>query len=882
MTDVLARLEKAVADRYSVTGQLGQGGMATVYLAEDVRHHRKVAIKVLHPELSAVLGGERFLKEIELTANLQHPHILPLFDSGTAEGLLYYVMPYVDGETLRERLTRERQLPIPDAVRIASDVADALEYAHKRGVVHRDIKPENILLQDGRPLVADFGIALAVQQAGGERMTQTGLSLGTPQYMSPEQATGEREIDARSDIYSLGAVTYEMLTGEPPFSGPTSQAIVAKVITTDPGSIAARRKSVPAHVEDAVLTALEKVPADRFGSAAEFARALAEPGRSTQRTAAATRSRSPRWPRQNLRALGGAVVGALIVGGIAGWMGRGPAPVQEKFSFVIRADSGERLATACCSSSVAISPDGRRIVYNVIVGSTAMLVTRRLDEVEAHPIPGTESGRNPTFSPDGEWIAFQQGAEATRDFPLKKVPVGGGAPAMIAALPAGLNGLTWMPDGNIVFSMVPPAAQGLFRVSADGGTPEQFARPDSSAGETNYRLPSRIPGSDVILFNIQSGGVLSTGSVMAALTPSGRVIKLPQGSSPRWSNGFILFTSVDGSLKARRYDPGDDKLSGPVTTLATGLGVRGVPLDFDISENGNLIALGGNFQPSIRIGADENSARTLPIRLNSLNHFDNPRFSPDGRSVSVAAFMGGVHHLYLLDLAAGTSERVSSGKQVEFAEWARDGSELIYVTDNVTIVAQRPNRSGGERTVWKGDGSIIGRFSPYGPWIAFVVRSESRDTGGSDLMLLNRDSGTVRPYIASSFGENSPAISPDGKWLAYTSDETGREEVYVAAFPDATQGRHIVSNEGGSEPVWARNGDGLYYRATSRQVIKAGYSGGDRFTITSRTPMPLIGSEVSAAGANYDIDPSGREFVFAMTQAGQTRLLVTIGAVPAK
>jgi len=187
--------------------------MATVYLAEDLKHHRKVAIKVLHAELSAILGPDRFLKEIELTANLQHPHILPLFDSGSADGLLYYVMPYVEGETLRGRLERERQLPIASAVRIACEVADALEYAHKRGVVHRDIKPENILLHDGRALVADFGIALAVQQAGGERMTQTGLSLGTPQYMSPEQAMGERNIDARTDIYALGAVTYEMLAG---------------------------------------------------------------------------------------------------------------------------------------------------------------------------------------------------------------------------------------------------------------------------------------------------------------------------------------------------------------------------------------------------------------------------------------------------------------------------------------------------------------------------------------------------------------------------------------------------------------------------------------------------------------------------------------------
>ena len=228
------RLTNALSDRYRIEHELGAGGMATVYLAEDLKHSRKVAIKVLHPELSAVIGGDRFLTEIKTTASLQHPHILGLIDSGEADGLLYYVMPFIEGETLRGRLTREKQLPVDDSIRLTKEVAAALEFAHKRGIIHRDIKPENILLQDGQALVADFGIALAVQQAGGSRMTQTGMSLGTPAYMSPEQAMGERDIGARSDVYALGAMTYEMLAGEPPFMGPNSQAIVAKVLTEAP------------------------------------------------------------------------------------------------------------------------------------------------------------------------------------------------------------------------------------------------------------------------------------------------------------------------------------------------------------------------------------------------------------------------------------------------------------------------------------------------------------------------------------------------------------------------------------------------------------------------------------------------------------------------
>src|SRR5437773_5364280 len=239
--DAAAQLKTALGGRYEIAREIGRGGMATVYLARDVRHNRNVALKVLEPELGAVLGVERFLAEIRVTANLQHPNLLPLFDSGQANGLLFYVMPYVEGESLRHRLDREHQLPVDEAVRIAVAVANALEHAHRHGVIHRDLKPENILLQSGQPMVADFGIALAISNAGGARITQTGLSLGTPQYMSPEQATGDRAIDARTDIYSLAAVLYEMLTGEPPHIGNSVQAIIARVLTERPQSVRTMR-----------------------------------------------------------------------------------------------------------------------------------------------------------------------------------------------------------------------------------------------------------------------------------------------------------------------------------------------------------------------------------------------------------------------------------------------------------------------------------------------------------------------------------------------------------------------------------------------------------------------------------------------------------------
>jgi serine/threonine-protein kinase len=400
--------------------------MATVYLARDLRHRRGVAVKVLHPELSALLGPERFLKEIEVTASLQHPHILPLFDSGSAEGLLYYVMPYVEGETLRARLEREKQLPVDDAVTLARDVASALAYAHVRGVIHRDVKPENVLLAGGpgepaHALVADFGIALAVQQAGGARMTQTGLSLGTPQYMAPEQAMGEKTVDARADQHALAAVLYEMLAGEPPFSGPTSQAVVARVMTESPRSLRPQRPSVPAHIDAAVLRALEKLPADRFPNVSAFSATLGAPTSAVPTSvdvdaslpshtteSGASGARAAGWPSFRLTPGGAAILaaGALAAGAALGWGLRQPAsthPLElEPVRFAVELDS----ATTLGQTTPAISPDTRTIVYTGVGPKGTVLYARRVDSLANRPLAGTDDGEWPFFSPDGEWIAF--------------------------------------------------------------------------------------------------------------------------------------------------------------------------------------------------------------------------------------------------------------------------------------------------------------------------------------------------------------------------------------------------------------------------------------------------------------------------------------------
>jgi len=446
MSDPIHSLNAALDGRYHIERELGAGGMATVYLAEDLKHDRKVALKVLKPELTAVLGGERFIQEIKTTASLQHPHILPLFDSGTADGFLFYVMPYIEGETLRDKLNRETQLGVDEAVRIAREVADALDYAHRNGIIHRDIKPENILLHDGRPMVADFGIALAVSAAAGGRMTETGTSIGTPHYMSPEQTTGDKQITGRADIYSLASVLYEMLAGEPPHTGSTAQAVIMKIIADTPRPVTELRKSVPPNVAAAVMMALEKLPADRFESAKAFADALADPAFAIAgqmagpqvRPAAATRLR--RW---------GAAAG-LLLGGVV--LGRWVRPVPDAAPaavtrFTVPVPEGQRMVGGL-TPKLTISRDGRTIAF--FAGGA--LYKRDLDRDQGERLAVvTDLLCCPVFSQDGRWILFGPGGYT----PLTQaVAADGGsvvdASARARTTPSGGTSPRWIPQGGRV------------------------------------------------------------------------------------------------------------------------------------------------------------------------------------------------------------------------------------------------------------------------------------------------------------------------------------------------------------------------------------------------------------------------------------------------
>jgi eukaryotic-like serine/threonine-protein kinase len=448
VSDVFTSLSTVLADRYRVERQLGVGGMATVYLAEDLKHHRKVALKVLKPELAAVLGAERFVQEITTTAALQHPHILPLFDSGEAGGFLYYVMPFIDGETLRARLDRETQLGIDEAVKITVAVADALDYAHRHGVIHRDIKPENILLQEGRPMVADFGIALAVSAAAGGRMTETGLSLGTPHYMSPEQATAEKEISARSDIYSLGSVAYEMLTGDPPHTGSSAQQIIMKIITEPAAPVTSVRKAVPRNVAAAVARTLEKLPADRFETAKAFADALQNPSYGTETALARADSRArARW---KLALAAGIVLGLLA--GVAtartGVVDRVLGASETRSIGLDKVVFTQRTFASEAIFSARFAHDGETVVYSAVTeGSAPLLYVTRPGYPDPRPIgdPGTQLL---AVSPTDELaVLVRSRFQAHRVFRgmLARMPLAGGAPREILA---DVRDADWSPDGS--------------------------------------------------------------------------------------------------------------------------------------------------------------------------------------------------------------------------------------------------------------------------------------------------------------------------------------------------------------------------------------------------------------------------------------------------
>ena len=876
MPELLSRLQIALADRYRIDTEIGAGGMATVYLAQDLRHDRRVALKLLRPVLSAVIGAERCLAEFTLTAHLQHPHSLPLFDSGEADGFLFYVMPFVEGESLRSRLTREKQLPVAEAVRIATEVASALDYAHRHGVVHRDIKPENILMHDGRALVADFGIALAASKAGGNRMTETGMSLGTPFYMSPEQAMGEREITARSDVYALGVVLYEMLTGDPPFTGSTAQAVVARVLTETPRPILPQRHTIPPEVEAAVLTALEKLPADRFASAAEFAEALA--GRRTvpvARPAAATGAGAGAAPRTKLRLdpvkLGLFAALVLAAGAAAwGWLRPGPTPLVNRFSLYL--PPAEALAPVNQSGNrVAISPDGNRLVYVGPASGGTQLWLRDHDQLGSSPIPGTDGAATPFFSPDGREIGFLVGGSKLRAVSLD------GGPTQTLSDSINSTGADWGPDGYIYFEV----DSGIARMRATGGPTELlynfFAHKESGA-----EWPVVLPGGKGLLFRTRRPNqAVGDFQIVAMALPHGAPHVLMRGVYARYSpTGHLLVVTGDGKLVGVPFDLNKLALSGPPIGLLEGIGVEvgGFSTNLALSNTGTLVYTTGGAartrQP-VWVSRDglESAVDSTWQPPGIIASFS---LAPDARALAVEMVQNGNSAIWIKQIPVGPFSRLTFGDTANLRPaWSADGRSLVYVGN------AGPN--GGAPMTRRADGTGVARTLVHSAF-AFAQAAETHDgkwllarrsfleAGAGDIYGIRTGDSTLVPLVTGPATEIEPAVSPDGRWLAYASNESGAAEVYVRPFPDVGSARWQVSTAGGRDPVWSHSGRELFYRSAGDKLMSVGVRPGTTFAFEQ--PKALFATTAYVPGGptgSFDVSPDDKRFLFLRETAPNER-----------
>jgi eukaryotic-like serine/threonine-protein kinase len=864
------RLDAALGGKYRIERKLGEGGMASVYLAEDLKHERKVALKILRPELAAVLGAERFLSEIKTTANLQHPHILPLFDSGSADGYLYYVMPFIDGETLREKLDRERQLGVEESVRIARDVADALDYAHRHGVIHRDIKPGNILLHDGRPVVADFGIALAVSAAGGGRMTETGLSLGTPHYMSPEQAGADRDLSARSDVYSLGCVLYEMLAGQPPHTGPTAQSILVRILTETPRPLTELRHTVPPHVASAVAKAIEKLPADRFDSARAFRDALEDPGFTYQTRPPTETSRgtatvtAPATPmrRRTARVHAAATVllglTTLLLAGLA--LRSGPAEVERGglVSFVLTEDLHPFFPPIVGSDgSIAFYAPSNEGLNLLAPGSTTPVF-----------LEGTEDAALGAFSPDGEWLAFST-AVGQGGYALRRMPARGGP---VSTLWESRTARTfepfvaWGDDGWIYVA----EESVLGRVPEEGGPLDTlFAVSESPPFMARV---ATLPGGAALLVTLGLSNTSRDNRVLVLELATGDTATIVRdGFDAQWvSSGHLVYAHSGGALYALPFDPRRLQATGPRVPVLDDVAVfQNIGGRFSVSPNGTLAyargrVAGPNALYSFALVSPAGDVE--PLRLDPTDHQD-AALSPDGGRLAYTR----EGHIWIYDLDRGTNRRLTDeGENHHNPIWSPDGTEVVFT-------ATRPETIGGELYVRRADGSdstrhVGGRPEHFDDFATQWLEDGTILFDGQATPDIYRVSATgegpAEAVLEADWVEMAPKVSPDGRWFAYMSNEDGGvPHLFMRRWPDLGGKTQLTSGETGISAgdnglVWAGDSRTLYFLRARRLWTAT-------LTTGNAPRFELRDTGVDMPGPLWDRHPDGRLLVH-MTPGDET------------
>ena len=761
MADLSERVRASLAGRYTIERELGRGGMATVYLARDLKHDRPVALKVLRPELAAVLGAERFLREIRLTAQLQHPHILTLIDSGEADGFLYYVMPYVEGESLRQRLEREGQLPLDEALRITGAIASALDFAHGRGVIHRDIKPENIMLHQGEPMVADFGIALAVSMAGRERLTETGLSLGTPAYMSPEQASAEPRLDGRSDQYSLASVLYEMLGGEPPYTGPTAQAIIAKRFS-EPVPHLGTLRTVPPHVEAAVTRALAKSPADRFATLAAFAAALIRPTSEME---------SPRPRRLRRRHPAVTIAGVLSLAAIVVLVG---LRLPRRHSAAVM-PSQRQVTFSARANEPALSPDGRTLAY---VSEGRALVLEPLGGGESVILvrsPAWIAG--PRWSPDGQWLYFTMLRDAAQSAAIYRIPSRGGAPVKVVN---GLGPIDLSPDGRALARTAGDTV--ILHDPLTGVERTRFSvRPSSLSSEELLWSLDSVPWSDHVAWSPDGQWIATSrwvrGVVVTRSDGRGSSIVARNRFGPvRWSpTGAALYylRQVPGGseLLSLAFDPRTGTPGPEERVVFSGIPVSRAwrDLTFDLGGRGSTLAyVGGPVSQHVwafRLDAGHDTAAGRRLSVDS-RAYDWPAVSADGATLAVLQYEAEERgNFFVAPMDGGNFVRFTDDNGLKSSpSWAPDGARFAYVlTDSTGSRLILKDRLGQRlqigttapawvsyfRTTWSADGRLLLYPARKGRTLVALDVAE-----GSEAVMLAADS--ITPFLGA-------VLSPDGR-----------------------------------------------------------------------------------------------------------------------
>lgn len=866
--DVQDRLQQALGDAYVIERELGGGGMSRVFVAHEAALGRKVVIKVLRPELAEALSGERFKREVRLAARLQHPHIVPLLAAGDIGGnVLFYTMPFVEGQSLRERLTREGGLPVAEAVRILCDVAGALAYAHRTSVVHRDVKPENILLSDGGAVVADFGIAKAIsasRESGGESdaqrpstLTATGTSLGTPVYMAPEQAVGDA-VDHRADLYALGVVGYEMLAGRAPFEGRTAQQLMAAHATEAPEPIGKRRGSVPPSLGALIMQLLEKNPADRPQSADEVRRSLdALPATSGEKPTVATRSAARRGPRVGrwllfggLAALAGAVIGALLV------RSRGAEAPRRSLVAALTAPAGQELRP---EGGLSLSPDGSQLAFVAADRSGAMAVwVRALDSLTASRIDGTTGGSGPFWSPDGGSLGYFAGGQ------LRVVDLHTGTHR--ALCPASRpGGGTWTRGGVIAYSpdflSVP-----LFKVPAAGGPCTQLTR--FRPGESVHRRPSALPDGRHILFSSGRTGatsILAVDIATGAITDVRRSGGDPQFAAPDW----VLFregaTGPTGPLLAQRLELGALRPIGESRVLLEHVvGVRTLP-SYAASANA-LVALQMNSGEQSLVWVNRQSAVVDSVRAPTgpVAYFGaaSGALAHDDRRIAFAA--AGALWLYDRNRKVATRAHAATipGQGILEPSWDPGDSLIAYRTlfsGPLILGLYHVATDTSDSLFSSGTRNLRGpAWSPDGRRIAFQL--SAGDTVPKDEIWIYSLPERRAARVWNAPGNlSSPRWSADGRWLAYVSDETGAPEVYIRAVSGSGLAVR-VSTAGGEFPVWRADGRELYYRASDGSIMGVGVKLSPTIVL-SPPSVALAAPPFSRMVRSFEVTADGQRFV---------------------